>query len=155
MPTFGRYLARKALWYLGALVAAVVLNWYLPRLIPGNPVDALVSSLGRGVQGEQVQRIHAAYVHQFHLDQPLWAQFATYLGNLAHGDLGQSFGNYPASVSGLILAALPWTLALQLPAILVGWVAGNTLGAVAAYKGGWLDRGAYLGSLFVFSMPYY
>ena len=155
MPTFGRYLARKALWYPGALVAAVVLNWYLPRMIPGNPVDALVSSLGRGVQGEQVQRIHAAYVHQFHLDQPLWAQFATYLGNLAHGDLGQSFGNYPASVSGLILAALPWTLALQLPAILVGWVAGNTLGAVAAYKGGWLDRGAYLGSLFVSSMPYY
>ena len=69
MPTFGRYLARKALWYLGALVAAVVLNWYLPRLIPGNPVDALMSQLGRGgVQGEQLQRIHAAYVHQFHLD---------------------------------------------------------------------------------------
>src|SRR5207245_4683213 len=79
----------------------------------------------------------------------------TYLGNLAHGDLGRSFGNYPASVSGLILAALPWTLALQLPAIVVGWVAGNMLGAVAAYKGGWVDRGAYLGSLFVSSMPYY
>jgi len=156
LPTFGRYLARKVMWYLGALVAAVVLNWYLPRLIPGNPVDALLSQLASGgVQGEQVQRIHAAYVHQFHLDQPLWVQFATYLGNLAHGDLGQSFGNYPASVSGLILAALPWTLALQLPAIVVGWIVGNALGAVAAYKGGWLDRGAYLSALFVSSMPYY
>jgi peptide/nickel transport system permease protein len=153
--TFRRYLGRKALWYLGALVAAVVLNWYLPRLIPGNPVDALVSQLGSGVQGEQVQRIHAAYVREFQLDQPLWVQFFTYLGNLAHGDLGRSFGNYPASVSGLILAALPWTLALQLPAIVVGWVVGNALGAVAAYKGGWLDRGAYLSSLFVSSMPYY
>ena len=113
MPTFRRYLARKALWYLAALVAAVVLNWYLPRLIPGNPVDALLSQLGRGgVQGEQIQRIHAAYVREFHLDQFFWVQFATYFGNLAHGDLGQSFGNYPVSVSGLILAALSWIFAL-------------------------------------------
>ena len=43
-----RYLARKTMWYLGALVAAVVLNFLLPRLIPGNPVDVIVSQLGQG-----------------------------------------------------------------------------------------------------------
>jgi len=41
-----RYLARKTMWYLGALVAAVVLNFLLPRLIPGNPVDVIVSQAG-------------------------------------------------------------------------------------------------------------
>jgi peptide/nickel transport system permease protein len=58
-------------------------------------------------------------------------------------------------VSSLIGEALPWTIALQIPAILLGWIIGNVLGAIAAYKGGWLDRGAFLGSLFVSTMPYY
>jgi peptide/nickel transport system permease protein len=58
-------------------------------------------------------------------------------------------------VSALIAQALPWSIALQLPAIIVGWTLGNLLGAVAAYRGGWFDRGAFLGSLFISSMPYY
>jgi ABC-type dipeptide/oligopeptide/nickel transport system permease component len=61
----------------------------------------------------------------------------------------------PRAVSDLIGQALPWTLALQLPAILVGWTLGNILGAVAAYRGGWFDRGAFLGSLALSSTPYY
>jgi peptide/nickel transport system permease protein len=151
-----RYLLNKAFWYLGALLAALLLNFYLPRLIPGNPVDALVSQMaGQGAQGETLKHVHATYVHQFGLDQPLWAQFFTYLGNIFHGNLGLSFSLYPASVSSLILQALPWSIALQVPAILIGWILGNFLGAVAAYKGGWLDRGAFLGSLFLSSMPYY
>ena len=43
-----RYLASKTVWYLGALVVAVVLNFLLPRLIPGNPVDVIVSKMGQG-----------------------------------------------------------------------------------------------------------
>jgi peptide/nickel transport system permease protein len=153
---FGRYLARKAAWYAGALVAAVGLNWYLPRLFPGNPVDLLVAQLaGPGGQGELLRRTHEIYFHQFGLDRPLALQFLTYLANLAHGNLGQSFSLYPASVSTLIADALPWTLALQVPAILIGWTAGNVLGGIAAYRGGWFDRGAFLGSLLFSSVPPY
>jgi peptide/nickel transport system permease protein len=155
-PQVRRYLLSKTIWYLGALVAALLLNFYLPRLIPGNPVDALVSQMaGQGAGGQQLQKVHAAYVHQFALDQPLWMQFLTFLGNVVHGNLGQSFSNYPATVSSLVGEALPWTIALQLPAILIGWLAGNGLGAIAAYKAGWFDRGAFLSSLFLSSMPYY
>ncbi len=68
---------------------------------------------------------------------------------------GTSFGQYPASVNSLIAAALPWSLVLQVPAILIGWIVGNVLGAIAAFKGGWFDRGAFLGSLFMTSIPYY
>ena len=60
-----------------------------------------------------------------------------------------------ASVNSLIAAALPWSLVLQIPAILVGWIVGNILGAIAAFKGGWFDRGAFLSSLFLTSIPYY
>jgi len=154
--TFRRYLAGKALWTLLTLGVALVLNWYLPRLIPGNPVDVIVAQAGAGgLAGDQQRIIRAAYVHQFGLDHPLWQQFLIYLGNLVHGNLGQSFALYPARVWPLIREALPWTIALQLPAILIGWVVGNLLGAVAAYRGGWFDRGAYTASLFVSSMPYY
>jgi len=154
--TLTRYLLRKTLWFLGAFVAAVLLNFILPRLIPGNPVDSIVSTLGRGgAEGEALRRVYEAYNAEFGLDKPMWEQFLLYLQNLAHGDFGVSFTLYPAPVSELIGDALPWTIALQLPAILVGWILGNILGAVAGYKGGYTDRGAFLGSLFISSMPYY
>lgn len=82
-------------------------------------------------------------------------QFLIYLRNLAQGDLGISFARAPARVQEMIAQALPWTIALQLPAIVIGWVLGNVLGALAAYKGGWLDRGAFSVSLFISSIPYY
>ncbi|HEV2128346.1 MAG TPA: ABC transporter permease, partial [Thermomicrobiales bacterium] len=91
----------------------------------------------------------------FGLDKPLLLQFFAYVGNVFQGDLGTSFALYPADVRGLIADALPWTIALQLPAILVGWILGNALGAIAAYKGGWFDRGGFIASLFLSSMPYY
>jgi peptide/nickel transport system permease protein len=154
--SFTRYLLRKTAWYLAALVVAVFLNFLLPHLIPGNPVDVIVSQLGRGgAEGDQLKSIHEHYVHAFGLDKPLWEQFFIYLGHLAHGDLGFSFALYPASVRQLIGQALPWSIALQIPALLIGWIVGNLLGAVAAYKSGWFDRGAFLTSLFASSMPYY
>jgi peptide/nickel transport system permease protein len=154
--TLGRYLLRKSAWYLGALIVAVLLNFLLPRLIPGNPVDAIVATLGRGgAEGDQLRRVYEHYSSAFGLDKPLWEQFVIYLNNLLHGDLGVSFTLYPAPVRDLIGEALPWSIALQLPAIIVGWIGGNILGAIAAYRGGWFDRGAFLGALFVSSMPYY
>jgi peptide/nickel transport system permease protein len=112
--------------------------------------------MGRaGVEGDQLRRIHENYVHSFGLDKPLWEQFIVYLRHLVHGDLGTSYTLYPRPVSSLIGEALPWTVALQLPAIIIGWIVGNLVGAAAAYKRGWFDRGAFLGSLFASSMPYY
>jgi len=145
------------LWYAGALLAALVLNFLLPRLVPGSPVDAIIAQMtqGGGVQGEQLQAIHENFMREFGLNKPMWEQFLVYLQNLSHGDLGTSFGLYPAKVSGLVAAALPWSIAIQLPAVLIGWLVGNVIGALAAFKGGMMDRGAFVSSLFLSSMPYY
>jgi len=153
----GKYLLRKVLWYTGALLAALVLNFLLPRLVPGSPVDAIIAQMnqGGGVQGEQLQAIHENFMREFGLDKPMWEQFLVYLQNLTHGDLGTSFGLYPAKVSGLVADALPWSIAIQLPAVLIGWLVGNVIGALAAFKGGMMDRGAFVSSLFLSSMPYY
>ena len=107
----GRYIAQKTVWYLVALVAAVGLNFLLPRLVPGNPVDVIVSNLSRGgsVTSEQQKQVYESYVQEFGLDQTLWQQFLTYLGKVFSGDLGTSFAYYPASVNELVGQALPWS----------------------------------------------
>jgi peptide/nickel transport system permease protein len=151
-----RYLARKTLWYLGALVVAVLLNFLLPRLIPGNPVDVIVSQLGQGgLSSEAQQRIYEDFTREFGLDKPMWQQFVQYVTNILHGDLGKSFAFYPTPVKSLIGQALPYTLALQIPAILLGWIIGNVLGAIAAYKGGAWDKSVFTTSLLFSSAPYY
>lgn len=151
-----RYLSVKAGWYALAFVVALLLNFLLPRLLPGSPVDTLVAQAAAGgAQGETMQRIHTAYITEFGLDRPLWEQFVVYVANMLRGDFGVSFGLYPARVESLVGDALPFSIGLQLPAILVGWVIGNALGAVAAYRRGWFDRGAFVSSLFLSAIPYY
>ncbi len=138
-----RYLASKTGWYLGALVVAVVLNFLLPRLIPGNPVDVIVSGLGQGGLSSEAQRqIYEQFMKEFGLDQPMWNQFVTYITSIFQGNLGKSFAFYPTPVTDLIAQSLPFTLVLQIPAILLGWIIGNVLGAVAAYKGGAYSLGS-------------
>src|SRR5215213_9265233 len=72
-----RYLGRKLAWTLVVFFVALVLNFYLPRLIPGNPVDAIVGGLARGggTGGEQLKQVHEHFMKEFGLDKPLWQQF--------------------------------------------------------------------------------
>ena len=151
-----RYLANKTVWYLGALVVAVVLNFVLPRLIPGNPVDVLVSKMGQGgLSSEAQQRTYEAFMREFGLDKPIWDQFVLYITGVFHGNFGASFSFYPTPVSSLIAQSVPYTLALQLPAIVLGWIIGNLLGAIAAYKGGGWDKSVFTTALLFNSTPYY
>ncbi|QPC84092.1 ABC transporter permease [Phototrophicus methaneseepsis] len=154
---FQRYLLNKFFWFLIAFFVALILNFLLPRLIPGNPVDVIVGQMGAGggISGESLQKIYASYIEEFGLDKPFGEQFLIYLNRLAHGDLGVSFALSPRRVQSLIGEALPWTVLLQLPAILIGWIVGNLLGALTAYKKGWFDRALFPSFLFVSSMPYY
>jgi peptide/nickel transport system permease protein len=157
MTRFRLYVLNKLMWFFIAFIVALIFNFLLPRLIPGNPVDMMVAQMARGssISGEALQKIYQSYIAEFGLDKPLYVQFFIYIGNLLHGDMGISFAQSPARVQNLIGQALPWTVALQLPAILIGWIVGNLLGVLTAYKRGGLERFAFPISLFVSSMPYY
>ena len=92
-----KYIGRKVAWTLVVFIVALLLNFLLPRLIPGNPVDAIVGRLamGGGTGGEQLQQVHEHYMAEFGLDKPLWQQFFIYIGKVFQGDLGTSFAQLP------------------------------------------------------------
>lgn len=132
LSVYGKYIVKKFFWYFLTLVIAVTLNFLLPRMIEGNPVSMIVSEMTQGMtDSDTIKRVYETFLVEFGIDKPLWEQFFIYLKNLATGNLGTSFGLYPKPVTEILASAVPWTIGLQLPAILVGWLIGNVLGAVA------------------------
>ena len=149
-----KYFKKKIFWFIVTFVAAIILNFILPRLMPGDPVNAIVGkSISPGATAEQVQEQIAFYKHQFGLDKNIVGQFFDFVKNAARGTFGVSYSQYPRTVSDIIGSGIWWTVALQLPAILVGWILGNLLGAVAAYKRGIWDKVFMPVSLFMSAIP--
>ncbi len=129
----GRYLLRKLAIYALTFVAAVTIDWSIPHLMPGNPVLTLMGRIQ--IQDPQVaQHVYNNYMRSFNLDLPLWKQYYYFWVSLFHGDLGTSILQFPTPVSSIILHAMPYTLGLLLPAILLSWYAGNKVGALAARR---------------------
>ena len=134
MKGLKKYYSKKIVWYLLTLILAVVLNFVLPRLMPGDPVSAIAAQSAQGVTSTTaVEQIYQEYMEDFGLNQPIYVQFFKWAGNALKGDFGLSFSQYPRAVSDILASSLGWTLCLQLPAILLGWFLGNLLGAIAAY----------------------
>lgn len=154
MTGFAKYYGKRILWYLLTLVIAVFLNFMLPRLMPGDPVSQLVSSVASGVTDQNAyQKIVDQYTREFGLDKPLIQQFFIYVGNLFRGNLGVSFAQYPKTVTTIIQESIGWTLALQIPALIVGWILGNLLGAIAAYIRKGFDKVVLPVFMFVSNTP--
>ncbi|KWV34018.1 ABC transporter permease [Micromonospora rifamycinica] len=135
------YLLRKLGFYAVALWAALTLNFAIPRLLPGDPVDILLAKLQQrgGTVSPETREAYTLLLGGDD-DRPLWNQYLDYLGNLARGDLGVSVSYYPARVSDVILASLPWTVVLVGVATLIAALLGVLLGAIVGWRPGtWLD----------------
>ena len=83
------------------------------------------------------------------------SQFLFYIGNVFKGDLGLSYSQYPKPVADIIKESVPWTLAIQAPTILLGWIIGNLLGAFAAYKRGIFDKVFFPLAMFLNGIPFF
>src|SRR5512138_1764373 len=154
MKGYRKYFLNKLGWFLITFVFAFLLNFILPRLMPGDPVAAIVSRLAQGMSNASgVQAIYQQYADLFGTNKPMVEQFFIYVKNVLRGDFGFSFSQYPRSVADVIRASIWWTICLQFPAIIVGWLIGNTLGALAAYLRGGFDRVLMPVSIFVSNMP--
>lgn len=154
MKGYKKYYTKKVIWYVITLIVAVILNFLLPRLMPGDPVSAIAARTAAGITDQTaVQQVYESYVKAFGVDKPIYVQFYHYIINVFKGDFGVSFIYYPRTVSDILAKSIGWTICLQLPAIIVGWFLGNILGAVAAYiRKGW-DKAVLPAFLFLSNMP--
>jgi peptide/nickel transport system permease protein len=135
------YFLRKLGFYAVALWAALTLNFAIPRLMPGNPVDILLAKLQQrgGTVTPETRRAYALLLGGDN-DEPLWSQYLSYLKNLARGDLGISVSYYPAKVSDVIMSSLLWTVVLVGVATILAALLGVLLGAFVGWRPGtWLD----------------
>ncbi len=168
-PTL-RHILGRAGWYFLTFLVAITVNFFLPRLGDANPVDAIMARAGSNLDAASAREKEDAYLREFGLVETddegnvirengkpvktaLVEQFANYLSMSLQGDLGTSILQYPKPVGEIIENALPWTLALQLPTIILGWLVGNLLGALAAYKRGVFDRVFYPLALLASAVP--
>lgn len=151
---FKKYYGQKIFWYLLTLVFAVILNFVLPRMMPGDPVSAIASRSINGMQDSTaIQKVYQDYAEKFGINKPMYEQFFIWLSHALKGDFGVSFSQYPRTVADIISSSVWWTVALQLPAIIVGWFLGNLLGAIAAYIRGVFDKVILPFFLFVSNIP--
>src|SRR3954470_18384282 len=131
-----RYLLTKIGLFVLTLWAAVTLNFILPRLMPGSPLDAALAKLaasGQPVTNAQRQAIEAQ------LGSPhgsLLSQYLDYLSNIAHLDFGSSYTFPNQTVSHTIAVALPWTVVLVGVTTIFAFVVGTLLGVYAGWRRG-------------------
>ncbi len=141
-------LARYAL--LAFLV--VVLNFLIPRLLPGDP---LAVSLGGGLDAASplTSADRARLDSYYHLNQPIGQQFASYLTDLVHGNLGWSI-SHTHPVGTLIVQRLPWTLGLMLSSLVIAALVGTAAGVASTWFGERrFERGAVSFAALLAAMP--
>jgi peptide/nickel transport system permease protein len=148
------YFGKKLIWFLITFFVAFLLNFILPRLMPGDPVAVITQKVTQGMQSQSgVTAVYNQYAELFGTKKPLLEQFFLYIVNVFHGNFGVSFSQYPRPVADILAASIWWTICLQFPAIILGWIIGNTLGALAAYLKGGFDKVLMPVSIFISNFP--
>ena len=133
------FIARRLAFYVVAVWTAVTVNFLIPRVMPGNAVDSVLSRFTN-----LTPQVVKALEIQFGVGKPkggILSQYLDYWNNVIHFNLGISTSEYPIHVSSIIGQTLPWTLTLVGVATILSFVIGTLLGVIAAWRrGGWLDR---------------
>jgi peptide/nickel transport system permease protein len=133
-----RVIVRRLLFYIVTAILAVTVTFFIPRLMPGNPVEAVLAHLQGNVTPATIRSLEL----QYGLDSPqgLWGQYTTFWAHLVHGNLGISTSYYPSTVTSVIRSAIPWTIGLVGLATVISFVLGTVLGVLVAWRRGtWLD----------------
>jgi peptide/nickel transport system permease protein len=145
------FLFRRLGFYLAAFLAAATVNFFLPRLMPGDPIEIMFSSAGSDLSVENLEALKLTFGF---VDGPLWKQYLTYLQSVLTGDLGRSIKYFPLPVTELLGRALIWTVGLMGTATLISFTLGTVLGIMAAWRrGSTFDVVFSVGAIMATSMP--
>lgn len=147
------YLLRKLGFLVITLWIAVTLNFLIPRLMPGNPAEAMIAKVHGKLNPAALKAMQLAFgvTHK-----PIIVQYSSYLNQILHGQFGTSVAYFPTPVSDLIGEALPWTLLLVGVSTIFSFIIGNMLGIIAAWRRNqWIDVVATTLSTFTSAFPYF
>jgi peptide/nickel transport system permease protein len=147
-----QFLVRRFGFYVVAAWAAVTVNFFIPRAMPGNAVDTMMAKFPN-LQPQAAKALEAEFGvgHQGSLLHQYWV----YLGNIAHLNLGTSVSLYPDKVTSVLASTVPWTLVLVGAATIISFALGTLMGIFAAWRrGGWLDQ-SLPAFTFLQAMPYF
>ena len=128
-PGLLRYLAGRLARALLTVIGLVTIVFLLVRLIPGDPVEAILGDQAGPDEKAELRRA-------LNLDRPVGEQYLSFLGEMADGTLGTSFRHPDRSVWSLMRDVLPSTIVLAVAALLVAWLVAVPLGTLAAARAG-------------------
>jgi peptide/nickel transport system permease protein len=146
------YILRRLAFYAFAGWVAITLNFFIPRAMPGNAVDAIMAKFP-SLQPSAYKALEA----MLGVGHPgsIWHQYWNYLDDIAHFNFGISSSEFPSKVSTLLGETLPWTLILVGTATVIAFFLGTGLGIIAGWRhGGWFDR-SLPGLMFFQAIPYF
>jgi peptide/nickel transport system permease protein len=133
-----RYVLRRLGFFVVTLWTAMTVNFFLPRLMPGNPAIAMMARFHGKLNGQALRAMEVAF--GVNAQEGLLAQYFDYLRNSATGHFGTSLTFFPDPVSQVVLGALPWTLGLVGVTTVIAFFLGTAIGMVGAWqRGGWFD----------------
>jgi peptide/nickel transport system permease protein len=149
-----RYVLRRAGFFLVTLWAAVTLNFFLPRMMPGNPAVAMMGKFRGRVSGQELAALETLF--GANNKQSLPVQYVHYLGDIASGNWGTSLFYFPSPVTQVIRGAIFWTLGLVGVTTVLAFALGTGVGIVAAWRrGGLLDSIAPPLLVITSAIPYF
>ncbi len=120
-----RFILRRLASAVPTLFVVVTISFFLVRFAPGGPFN-----MERPLPPQIMENMNRAY----HLDDPLWQQYLTYMGNVVRGDFGPSYIYRDFTILQLMQQSLPYSLTLGSLALLIAVVGGLTLGTIAALR---------------------
>jgi peptide/nickel transport system permease protein len=138
-----RFLLRRLGFYAIALWGAITLNYLLPRLMPGDPIDGLLARMSPAQLAANPNAVDNLRDSLGFQKEPLLQGYVTYLGQLARGDFGISTSNFPSPVTEVIGRVLPYSIFLVGVSFVVAFALGTLLGTFAAWR-----RGGVVDSVF-------
>jgi len=146
------FIVRRLIFYVVAAWVALTINFFIPRLMPGNAVESIMAKFPN-LQPSAYRAIEA----MLGVGHPgsIWHQYVAYLDDILHFNFGTSVSEYPAQVSTLLAETLPWTIVLVGSATVIAFLVGTALGIAAGWRhGGGLDR-TLPGLMFLQAIPYF
>ncbi|MBM7846137.1 MULTISPECIES: ABC transporter permease [Herpetosiphon] len=148
-----RFLLRRLGFYAVAAWVSLTVNFYLPRLMPGDPASAIFARFQGKLRPEEIDSLRKAYGLS---DAPLLEQYFTYLKSLSRGEFGISINFFPAPVTTVIATGFMWTILLAGLATVISFFFGNVLGIIGAWRrNGILDSVAPPLLTFIGAFPYF